>query len=242
MTSSFTPAFDLRKVTDAQLIGTIYGEAPDDFNPRDAKENLKLLRKDNRAAVLLLKRLTHTGSATAREMVAARLRDVFSDMVEARSHQETDEYWRYRCEHAWHPRLSRDLRGKWNVGNVIEEIGSDPDRNELASSVAQSAHNLSSSEYPMTINPDTNEYWRGLAALSLSKVFYKADKALRARAQAKARYDYDGTINEFVEWAGAHEDIATLIETAKKRRTISVLRLQGVVEESKTPAQEEPAA
>ena len=242
MTSSFTHPFDLRRVTDAQLIGTIYGTASDDFDPRQVKECLKLLRKDNRAAVLLIKRLTHTGSATAREMVAAKLRSVFSEIEDARSHQETDEYWRYRCEHAWSPVLGRDLRGKWNVGNVIEETGGDHDKDELASSVAQTAHTLSASEYPMTINPDTNAYWRGLAALSLSKVFYRTDKNLRQRAQAKARYDYDGIINEFVDWAGEHSDITSVIETAKKKRTIEVSRLQHVPVETAPDAVEAPAA
>jgi hypothetical protein len=59
---------------------------------------------------------------------------------------------------------------------------------------------------------------------------------MRLRAQIKARHAYYEQVDEFVQWAGTHPDIALVIKTTKERKTINVSDLEAVL----TPCAETP--
>ena len=229
MNSSATARLDLRRVTDKDLIELIHATEPATLTLDEMKTSLKLLRKDNRATVLLIKRLLHTGTQTARATVAATMRDSFLVIDKAYKTAGTNEYWQYQCDTQWNPTLRNTLTKRWNLANVMEEVSAPLSEDEVISAADSAVHGMKSSGYPMAMTENTNAYWRGVAALALSKVVHRNDRSLRQRAQSKARYDFYGQVDEFLEWAGTHPDINAVISTAKERKTIVVSDLAGII-------------
>jgi hypothetical protein len=68
------------------------------------------------------------------------------------------------------------------------------------------------------LSPTNTEYWRGVTALKLSGAKNTMLVAL------------DGEDMDFIEWAGKHDDIALVINTAMERRTINVETLKHVTD------------
>lgn len=233
-----TPTFDARTVTDKRLIEIISEESSKEFDQDEMLEALKLLRKDSATTVPMMKKLVSTGTPQARRLAASIVRRNCLFVTEARKWEDRDPDWRNRVELVWYPNGAPQVLHYWVMGNILDETGSISgivgiiDTAMLISGVDNAAHGVTTSGYPSALQKGTETYWRGLSALFLSKVVYRADKELRARAQAKARYDFYAHVDDFVEWAGNHEDINTVIDTARRHKTIVVADLKDLISQS----------
>lgn len=230
--NSTAPAHtDLRKVTDKNVIELIHADEPSVFPIEELTLCMKLLRKDHGSTVFLIKRLMNTGTPTARRMVAKVMRKALTQLAEARQKADQDDYWMYGCDWVWNKGLHPMILRAWNCGNVIEETGEALDEETVSTAVDTASHGINTSGVPLSPDESSNAYWRGLTAFALTKVFYRNSKELRQRAQARARYDFYAHVGEFIDWAGQHPDISTVITTAKERRTISVLTLEDILKQ-----------
>jgi hypothetical protein len=237
MKSLASTPFDARKVTDKRLIELITAIKPARVEHDEMLEALKLLRQDHPATVPTIKRLMSTGTPKARELVASTMNRNFSFITEARKWEDRDPEWKYRVELVWNPNGVLSLLRSWVLGNVLDETGGVYADELLLAGVDAAAHGMTTSGFPSAVKKGTESYWRGLSALYLSKVVFRADKELRARAQSKARYDFYAQVDEFVEWAGAHEDLNTVIDTAKEHKTIVVADLKDIIAQAEaTPS------
>lgn len=231
MTTNRLPVFDARRVTDKRLIEMV-GESSTVMmtSASEAKVALKLLRKDNTTIVPMIKRMMNTGTPTARKMAAAVISRAFSHITEAYKGGNGGDGWEYRCDWVWNPSLKTELIRQWSVGNIIEETGSDHDEDViLLSSIDNWSQNIRTSDFPSSVPYGTEEYWRGVTALAMSKVRHRDAKDARTRAKIKARYDFYSDVDEFIPWAGNHTDIRLVINTAKERKTIRVSDLESVI-------------
>lgn len=190
---------------------------------------LKLLRKDHNATVPLIKRLMSAGTPAAHKRVASTMSRAFSHIHEAHHYAANDDSWEYRCDWVWSPDLAPELLKHWNYGNVAEELGGDIDEAVVISAIDSVRHGMLGSDVEFTVLPTTDAYWRGVMALALAKVPFRATKEMRLRAQIKARRAYYEQVDEFVQWAGTHPDIALVIKTTKERRTINVSDLEAIM-------------
>jgi len=229
MKSLATTAFDARKVTDKRLIELITEYKQTSLSYSEMATALKLLRQDSQVTVPMIKRLMSTGTPKAREMVANVMRRNFTFITEAQKYEENDPNWKWRVELVWNPTLAQDLFRTWVLGNVLDEVGVACEEFLLIAGVDAAASGINNSGFPSALQKGSEAYWRGLSAFFLSKVVYRNSKELRARAQFKARYDFYGEVDEFIEWAGKHKDISAVIETAKERKTINVAALESIM-------------
>lgn len=227
-----TTSFDARTVTDKRLIELVNDALSSTFDQDEMLDSLKLLRKDSSATVPLMKRLISVGTPQARKLVASVVRRNCHFITEARKWEDRDPYWRNRVELVWNPNSAPELLRRWVLGNILDETGGVYEDALLIAGVDAAAHGMTTSGFPSALKKGTESYWRGLSALYLSKVVYRNDKELRARAQSKARYDYYAQVDEFIEWAGNHENINAVIDTAKEHKTIVVANLKDFIAQS----------
>lgn len=121
---------------------------------------------------------------------------------------------------------------KWNYGNIREEAGLSPHSiNDDDLKALKYAHSMvtagagSFDEFPeeahYTMPKALEEYWRGAAALSLCFDFQDESEESDNQWQ---NFDF------FIPWAAAHDDIGTVIDIAKKHRTLDPERLEQLIE------------
>jgi hypothetical protein len=243
MNSSATAHTDLRRVTDKNVIELIHADEPSVFPVDELAQCMKLLRKDHGSTVFLIKRLMNTGTPTARRLVAKVMRKALTQLAEAHQNADQDEHWIYGCDWVWNRGLHPMILRAWNTGNVIEETGGTIEDDAATAAVDSALHGVKSSGVPFAPDESSSTYWRGLTAFALCKVVYRNSKDLRQRAQSRARFDFYATVGEFIDWAGKHPDISTVITTAKERRTISVMTLDRIIREANAaPSAESGAA
>lgn len=232
-----TTSFDARTVTDKRLIELVNEALSVAFDQDEMLESLKLLRKDSSVTVPLMKRLVSTGTPQARKLAASVVRRNCHFIAEARKWEDRDPDWKNRVELVWNPNGASEILRRWVLGSILDETGGVYEDALLIAGVDAAAHGMTTSGFTSAVKKNTESYWRGLSALYLSKVVFRADKELRARAQSKARYDFYAQVDEFIEWAGNYDNINTVIDTAREHKTIVVADLKDIIAQSvATPA------
>lgn len=108
------------------------------------------------------------------------------------------------------------LASAWSLGNVIEESGAQVDPKRELESALEFAYYLAGHMQHDKL-PGDPEYWRGVAALSLTNIVGGSNSP---------------RITEFIEWAGKHEDISAVMTTMLERKTVIVPVLQGIMEQA----------
>jgi hypothetical protein len=152
-----------------------------------------------------------TGPETARKMARRALHDCADDTVQELDYSGGDS-----------PALDSDaiftVRLFWHCGAVMEEALIHEDSN---SDVAHALSILNLEGDPALSEHDW--YWRGLSALAITDLWIH---------EGSTRENAD-----FIEFAGKHRDIGSVIDTAVLRGSLNVGLLESVLSQStKTPA------
>jgi hypothetical protein len=194
--------------------------------------NIAGLHDDN---LPLLLRLLTSGSAKAREEVrdvflhtATNFQMAYDSMEHGQwsDHAKDDEesQWERFLDGHEHPVIQNKLLGAWNAVNVMEEAGSNIILKDTISGMSKLGILLKS------VNPDrdaaasTDRYWRGLAAVAVSR------DGLPHLIE-KDWLELDVTVPGFIEWAGNHEDITKIIDVARERGSFDRDLLEGILAE-----------
>jgi hypothetical protein len=216
-----------------EVMGLLYGTPARNYLPDiiSILSNIEGLDEDT---LPLLVRLLTTGSQNAREDVrkafvatAASFQTAFDEAEHTHGQGDWNEYedrWDRFLDGYERPFIRNRLLEVWNAANVIDETGSNVIIRDIISGMDKLAILLKS------VNPDcddaasTDRYWRGLAAIAVSRDGLP-------HLTEKGWVKLDVAVPGFIEWAGNHEDIATVIDVARERDSFDRGLLEGILVE-----------
>lgn len=180
---------------------------------RHTVASLRAVHEDYAANIPLFHRVLTTGTPTAQHYSREIIRGILNAMWEAKNPQDDDDPEDFA--HAFYPMSTMNVYRVWNTINVRTEAGKTDDGwDDIYNQSIMETFN-EYLEASVNGNPERDVFWRGLAAMGLSKAYPAEEDALA-----------------FIEWAGSHEDIAAVIILSKQRDTINVNTLKGVMNES----------
>ena len=87
-----------------------------------------------------------------------------------------------------------------------------------------SGHVLKERADALGTSKEAETYWRGLMAYSLVGLEIPAEGEITMRDD-----EQDQRISAFIQWAGEHSDVRSVIETASERQTLNIDDLQSVL-------------
>lgn len=177
----------------------------------------------------LSRRLLSSGTRTGQRLVADSLSFYVGRLAEhLHSTGKTSASTSAYSGSLIHGEISR----KWNYGNIREEAGLDP--NNITDEDIEHlkyAHSMTSagpSQYDDVAEEDhytmpkvIETHWRGVSALSLCFDF---------QDESEEADDAWASFDDFITWAGNHDDIGAVIRVAKKHRTIFPEKLEHLME------------
>ena len=156
---------------------------------------------------LLTERLLTTGSPLAQEEVKGQLARYISGFT--RSHLVAPkDYLGPDDERA--PRFASQLMASWTAGNVMAEVSGLPQAvktEHIAASMDQH-HQMIKSYHPVVNGITRDDYWRGIAVLSLIEISVPLDN----------KKDVDAALR-FIYLPGGHPDIQREITLINDRRS-----------------------
>lgn len=199
------------ELTDEQLIAIV---DPDSSIPEGIGTYLDILREDNPDTLPYISKLLTTGSQSGRDATLERFRTQLNKIADHYVYEFED--WRVRSEDLRSPHLEEVLSLTWTAANMADELPVHRDelsyRNALSQiSAINNSHQRHYDQSQRTMEP---AYWRGITAIHLSGLPYRAKP---------------NTV-KFIWWAGRHENIGAVIELAAERKTLDVDTLSGLLE------------
>lgn len=199
------------ELTDEQLIALV---DPDSSIPEGIGTYLDILREDNPDTLPYVSQLLTTGSQIARDTTLNEFSVILNKIADHYVYEFED--WRVRSEDLRSPHLEDVLSLTWTAANMADELPSYRDelspRNALREiATIHSSHQRHYDQSQRTMEP---AYWRGITAIHLSGLPYRAKS---------------NTV-KFIWWAGRHENIGAVIKLASERKTIDVETLSGLLE------------
>lgn len=196
----------------SSLVELVYPDTKE--RPENAAQRLLLVHADNAPSIELFTRLLTTGHENARESARFIIKGILALIADAQNPADGDDPEDF--QDAYHPLSTTNVRRVWNTFNVSIECGKAGDDdcwNEVFQlSVNETLHRHLDPE--VNNAPERDEYWRGMAVLSLTRL-----------------HPDEKDCAEFIEWAGSSSDARTVLEVATERNTINVATLVGVMGE-----------
>lgn len=203
------------------MIGLVYGVSESDVSEGTLHEIMDVIRQDDPTVLPFVHELMTTGTETGRKMAKASFRDDISGIAGALSERNRDENWMDMC--SWGTDITSSVMRSWSCGNVLEESGVDLTES-LARATSNGVYKIDSTRMSQDgwerfgLSPTDTEYWRGVTALKLSG------------SKNTLLMTLDDDDMDFIEWAGKHDNIALVINTAMERRTSNVETLKNVTD------------
>lgn len=215
-----------------ELIELLYGEPPAWSTP-DIMEALRHIDHLDEDVLPLLPRLLTTGSQTARSKVRTAFVNIITAFQNAYSaseeaspedYESRDNEWERFLDGYERPTIRNNLLGVWNAANVVGEASGDYSVDQIIEGMGSIPF------YVDDVDPDSDaaaagdSYWRGIAATAIIRfrnsdfIIMKTDAILNA-------------VPGFIEWAGAHDDIAKVISLAVERSSFDRCLLEGIIAE-----------
>lgn len=179
---------------------------------------LDYMRSDNEETIPLAVHLMSNGNEDARRMAHNIFYQAIRRLDNARYEEETDEFWYEKCEASWSDSLQPELAMVWAVGETIDETETSTSWATLRTSATYFNNALMvDAGHGDEKSPTSTEYWRGISALALANELEKGSM---------------DEWREFVEHAGTHDDLKSLVNTAKERGTVNVESLRSIMEQA----------
>lgn len=210
----------------------LYGH-PSSKCPPEATSILSNIDGLDEAVLPLLKRLLTTGSARAREdarnaflVIVTKFQTAYdeSEYSADDNRDEQEDRWERFLDGYENPVIRNSLLRVWNASNVIDEAGSNAVPKEIISGMGMFSVLLKSVKPDYDEGASNDYYWRGLAATAIvgdgMPSFTENDWV-----------KMDVTVPGFIEWAGNHEDITTVIDVARERDSFDRDLLEGIIAE-----------
>jgi hypothetical protein len=203
----------------------IYQTEVPTFSATEARACLDVLQDDDESTLPLITRLLSTGTHSGRERIKYLVRSALRavQVQHKTSHLNLD--WKLNCATALSPHLSAQIIRNWNVSNVLEETEAPDEFGQTLRDVGASHDYFAWTDYSFKGETVSDEYWRGLTALKLTGVEFQPAPDRRARARVRDEYSFHEKSFEFIRFAGEHNDIRIVTQTAKERQTIDVSTL-----------------
>lgn len=203
------------------LIALLYGD-PAVNCPMDIVNHLGMIDGEDGSTLPLFRRCLTTGTEEAREAVRKHLTSKLATLQDAYDDEETgavaEDRWDQSCEEMFAPTVTNDVCRIWNTANVIMESG-------CALSLFEVLYNISYMESLVPEarpshhgNPMDDSYWRGIAAITVSRCTTAYPLSLDA-----------SQFSGYITWAGNHSDISAVIDIARERRTFDRTVLEAVL-------------
>lgn len=182
--------------------------------PENTAQRLLLVHADNAPSIELFTRLLTTGHENARESTRFIIKGILALISDAQNPADGDDPEDF--QDAYHPLSTAHVRRVWNTFNVSIEcgkVGDDDCWDEVYQlGVTETLHLHLDPE--VNKYPERDEYWRGMAVLSLTRL-----------------HPVEKDCAEFIEWAGSSNHARAVLEVAKERNTINVTTLVGIMDE-----------
>lgn len=158
-----------------------------------------------------------TGSEIAHKLTKKMIWETIKDMI-ANDYVDNDgvRIPNFRRWSDLYQLTQARLASAWSLGNVIAESGMAVEPELTLKATVEYAYYLEGHTRHDKLPGDT-AYWRGVAALTLTDIVNGSKNSY---------------ISEFIEWAGNHDDIGSVMTTMIDRKTIRVEVLRGVMEQT----------
>jgi hypothetical protein len=198
------------ELTDEQLIDLI---DPERLIPEGVDTYLDLLREDDPETLPYISKLLTTGSERGREEILEVFRNQLNRLANHYTYDGDD--WRVRSEDIRSPFLEGELNLRWVLANLADELPGYRDEIPGGGTLGSimNIHHSHAGYHNRSHQAMEPEYWRGIAAIHLSGLPYRAK---------------DNT-DKFIWWAGRHDNLGAVIQLASERRTLDVDTLSGVL-------------
>lgn len=194
------------------LVELVYPDTKE--RPENAAQRLLLVHADNAPSIELFTRLLTTGHENARESARFIIKGILALISDAQNPADGDDPEDF--QDAYHPLSTANVRRVWNTFNVSIECGKAGDEdgwNEVYQlSVTETLHLHLDPE--VNKYPERDEYWRGIAVLSLTRL-----------------HPVEKDCAEFIEWAGSSSNARAVLEVARERSSLNTSTLIGIMGE-----------
>jgi hypothetical protein len=183
--------------------------------PENAAQRLLLVHADHAPSIDLFTRFLTTGNENAREGTRVIIKGILALILDAQAPDEGDDPEDF--QDAYYPLATANVRRFWNTMNVLHECdstrGLDDGWDEVYQiSVTETLHRHLDPE--VNKYPERDEYWRGMAVLSLT------------RAHPDEKYSHS-----FIEWAGTSSNPKAVLDVVRERDSLNVNTLIGIIGE-----------
>lgn len=177
---------------------------------------LDLIHDYDPNAIEFMEQTLTTGPETAREAAAYKLASITETIAEA---WETGESWLGRCKRILGSELIKEVMPHWSIACVTDEWGQDVANYRIAMWTEKALLAIHEDEMGLRRHPVNFDNWRGLAALGAVRIEGSPEQ-----------------ISEFIQRAGAANDIAAVIDTARERVTLDPVTIDAVINGSDAAA------
>lgn len=150
-------------------------------------------------AIGFMEKVLTTGPKAARDVVSFKIASITENIAEA---LEMGENWLNRCSRTLGSELINTVMNPWSVECVLDEYkGTEAYRISMWTDKARFV--LRNNELGLGEHPVSFEDWRGLAALGATMIIGGPEQ-----------------LKGFIKYAGAADNIASVIDTARARNTL----------------------
>jgi hypothetical protein len=206
-------------VSNKQILALLNENTVQGWSERFSMEPyLDMIRKSSDDCIPTAHHYLTTGCVTGRRWAAGIIRSDLLDLQFKKTHLEDYESsgeLAQACSSSLGSAFNSKVVRSWSTGVVLEETGRKPHISGLRADIDYIDDALTEDdEYTGHRRALDPVYWRGVAALALSEVQAKSFKDQR----------------EFINWAGTHENISLVVDTAAERGTIVVSDLKAILE------------
>lgn len=226
LVKSTSPSADTIVIDD--LIDLVFGDE-EGVDRESAHQELSAIHKHSPETFPTLLKLSAVGTDRAHTLLREQVVRTVSTLSMSRGIYGKRDNWD-SSEATTCQRLSPNrLRQAWNCGNVMEETG-----NADYSAIPGRFERVIAKELPKYIpNLDTetadDSVWRGIAAFTLTDIVYDPAHYDTPAQKKAAERKYQRDAKKFIEYAGKHKDINTVVRLAIERDTLDVADLKSLI-------------
>lgn len=216
----------MQTLTDEQLLDLIHNGGAKGLSAPVYQSPLELLRQELGSDDLgLVEHYLTTGTRSAINETRDALKPYIHVAIYNAKQASTNPTWDvalHGMELSAAYSLQVTMKQAWNFGTVLHEIGSMAEDRRKVRYHFESMLNNKLPEYDKRLdaNAAPDSYWRGVGLLTaLNDDFRLSPYDMGASRIAK----------RFINWAGAHEDIALVYRTVLERETLDIDVLQQII-------------
>lgn len=183
---------------------------------------LSRMHDDNSGTLALFLRCMTTGSENSKDCVNLLIRKLVKTITDSDALVAKGGLFITNGTYeSWYPHSHIRILHLWNTYNVLDEAGVQDDTGEIMDSISYISGSKSS-EYEEDLKELlSDKYWRGVAAVSATRVYEASPSDSR----------------EYAKWACDHPDVGSVIQVATERYTLKVSTIAAVLEERKQSVQ-----